>query len=118
MTDEERQRAMDFIVDQQAKFFVDINKLNESYRNAESRFDRDEKILKLMIRAGRRARRRLREMDERFEQRFAKLDERFEQRFAKLTDALTTLAEAQTRTDGKLDALADIVRQGQNGRSS
>jgi len=129
MTDEERQRAMDFIVEQQAKFFIDIDKLNESYRNSESRFDRDEKILKLMIRAGRRARRRLRELDERFEQRFAKLDERFErrfaklderfeQRFAKLTDALTTLAAAQTRTDGKLDALADIVRQGQNGRSS
>ena len=106
MTDEERQRAMDFIVAQQAKFSVNIDKLNESYRKAEGRFNRDERILKLMIRAGRRARRRLRE-----------LDERFEQRFAKLTDALTTLAKAQTRTEERLDALVDIVREGRNGQS-
>ena len=110
MTDEERQRAMDFIVAQQAKFSVNIDKLNESY---EGRFNRDERILKLMIRAGRRARKRLRE-----------LDERFEQRFARLTDALTTLAEAQTRTEAsvahtnkRLDALIDIVREGRNGQS-
>ena len=106
MTDEERQRAMDFIVAQQAKFSVNIDKLNESYRKAEGRFNRDERILKLMIRAGRRARKRLRE-----------LDERFEQRFARLTDALTTLAEAQTRTEERLDALVDIVREGRNGQS-
>lgn len=106
MTDEERQRAMDFIVAQQAKFSVNIDKLNESYRKAEGRFNRDERILKLMIRAGRRARRRLRG-----------LDERFEQRFAKLTDALTTLAGAQTRTEERLDALVAIVREGRNGQS-
>ena len=52
MTDEERQRAMDFIVAQQAKFSVNIDKLNESYRKAEGRFNRDERILKLMIRGG------------------------------------------------------------------
>jgi hypothetical protein len=114
MTDEERQLAMDFIVEQQAKFFVDIDKLNESYRNAEGRFDRDERVLKLMIRAGRRLRKRVRE-----------LDERFEQRFAKLTDALRTLAEAQTRTEAsvshtnrRLDDLIDLVREGKNGTSS
>ena len=52
------------------------------------------------------------------------MDERFEQRFAKLTDALTTLAETQTRTeasvahtDTRLDALIDIVGNGRNGKS-
>ena len=35
MTDEERQRAMDFIVDQQAKNSVEIEKLLESHRKAE-----------------------------------------------------------------------------------
>ena len=106
MTDEERQRAMDFSVEQQAKFSVNQQKSDE-------RTSRLERIIKLMISAGRRTRRQLREMDE-----------RFEQRFAKLTDALTMLAEAQTRTeasivhtDGKLDALVDIVRQYRNGRS-
>ena len=107
MTDEERQRAMDFIVEQQAKFAVDIEQLNESYRKAEHRFDRDERILKLMIRAGRRERQTRSEADER------------------LTNALAALTEAHKRTedsiahtDSKLDALIDIVRQQQNGRRS
>ena len=113
MTDEERQRAMDFIVEQQAKNSVAIDKLIESHRKAElrlglteNRLDRDERILKLMIMAGRRERRTRSEADKR------------------LTHALAELAEAQTRTeasiahtDAKLDALVDIVRQSRNGRS-
>jgi hypothetical protein len=105
MSDEERQRAMDFIVEQQAKNSVEIDRLNELFSKAEHRFDRDERILKMMIRAGRRERRTRSEADDR------------------LTNALAELAEAQKRTeasiahtDGKLDALVDIVRQGQNGR--
>lgn len=106
MTDEERQRTMDFIVEQQAKLSVNQQKGDE-------RISRLERIVKLMINAGRRTRRHIREMDE-----------RFERRFAKLTDALTALAEAQTRTeasiahtDSRLDALIDIVREGRNGKS-
>ena len=106
MTDQERQRAMDFIVEQQAKLSVNHQKSDE-------RLSRLERIVKLMISAGRRTRRHLRDMDE-----------RFEQRFAKLTDALTTLAEVQTRTeasightDKRLDSLIDIVREGRNGKS-
>ena len=106
MTDEERQRAMDFIVDQQAKLSVNQQKGDE-------RTSRLERIVKLMISAGRRTRRQIREMDE-----------RFEQRFARLTDALTTLAETQARseasiahTDKRLDALIDIVREGRNAKS-
>src|SRR5438874_1349059 len=75
MTDEERQRAMDFIVEQSAKFSAEIQQLNESYRKAEHRFDRDERILKLMIKAGRRARQHMREQDERWERRYAELVE-------------------------------------------
>jgi len=106
MTDEERQRTMDFIVEQQAKLSVNQQKGDE-------RISRLERIVKLMINAGRRTRRQIREMDE-----------RFEQRFAKLTEALTALAEAQTRTeasiahtDRRLDALIDIVREGRNGKA-
>ena len=84
MTDEERQRTMDFIVEQQAKLSVNQQK-------GDQRISRLERIVKLMISAGRRTRRHVREMDE-----------RFELRFARLTDALTTLAEAQTRTEGSI----------------
>ena len=89
---------MDFIVEQQAKLSVNQQKGDE-------RISRLERIVKLMISAGRRTRRHIRDMDE-----------RFEQRFAKLTDALTTLAEGQAHTDRRLDALIDIVREGRNGQ--
>ena len=100
MTDEERQRAMDFIVEQQAKHSVELDKLIESHRRAEHRLDRDERILKLIILAGRRERRTRSEADER------------------LTKALAELAESQKHSDSKLDALVDMVRQQQNGRLS
>ena len=100
MSDEERQRAMDFIVEQQAKFSVNIEQLNESYRKAEHRFDRDERILKLMIKAGRRAREHMREQDEVWKRQHA------------------DLVESGKHTDRRLDALIDIVRADRNGRSS
>jgi hypothetical protein len=99
MTDEERQRAMDFIVEQQAKFAVDIEQLNESYRKAEHRFDRDERILKLMIKAGRRARQHMREQDEFWKRQHAEV------------------IESGKHTDRRLDALIDVVRADRNGRS-
>jgi len=121
MMDEERQRALDFIAEQTAKNSVAIDKLLDAHRRAENRLgltehrldrdeyrlDRDERILKLMLRAGRRER-----------QTRSKADER-------LTHALADLAQAQKRTedsiahtDSKLDVLVDIVRQQRNGRSS
>ena len=106
MTDEERQRAMDFIVAQQAKNSVEIEKLNETYRNAEHRFDRDERILKLIIRAGRRARHEMRERDKQLREQ----DDRLERR-------MTEIAEFQAHSDRRLDALIDIVRNGRNGKS-
>ena len=120
MTDEERQRAMDFIAEQTAKNSGAIERLIESHRRAENRLaltehrldrddyrlDRDERILKLMLRAGRRERKTRSKAHER------------------LTNALADLAQAQKRTedsiahtDRKLDALVDIVRAKNNGRS-
>jgi hypothetical protein len=111
MTDEERQRAIDFIVEQQAKNVVEIDKLIESHRQAEHRFDRDERVLTLMIRAGRRARDHMREQDM-----------RFAGQIGIVTEKLAELAEAQVRTeasiahtDSRLDALVDIVRRQHNG---
>jgi len=106
MTDEERQRAMDFIVTQQAKNSVEIEKLIDSHRLAEhrlglteQRLDRDERILKPIIKAGRRGRRELREYDRHIREQ----DEHFRQRYAELL-------ESQAHTDRRLDALIDIVR--------
>jgi len=104
MTDEERNRAIDFIVDQQAKNSVRIERLIEVHEKAERRLDRDEnkldrleRILKLMIRAGRRERNARSKADDR------------------LTNALAELAQSIAHTDGKLDVLVDIVRQRNGG---
>jgi hypothetical protein len=99
MTREERQRAMEFIVQQQAKNEIELERINESFRKAEHRFDRDERILKLMIKAGKRARTRMREQDEYWKRRHAEL------------------VEAGEHTDRRLDALIDIVRADRNGRT-
>jgi len=113
MTDEERQRAMDFIVAQTAKNSVQIEKVLESHRAAERRLattelrlDRDERILKLMIRAGRRERRTR-----------SKADERLTNAFADLARAQKRTEDSIAHTDSKLDALIDIVRASKNGRS-
>jgi len=118
MTDEERQNMMDFILAQQAQFWASMQKLEESQAkheewqkraevridNGSFRADRLERVLKLTIKAGQRARRELREEDE-----------RFRQRFAVVTDAIAKLGEAQARSDHRLDVLIDIVREQRNG---
>ncbi len=105
MTNEERDRAIDFIVDQQVKNSVRIERLIEAHEKAERRLDRDEykldrleRIMKLMIRAGRRERQTRSEADER------------------LTNALAGLAQSMTHIDSRLDALINIVMQQKNGQ--
>jgi hypothetical protein len=107
MTDEERQRAMDFIVEQSAKNAVGIEQLLESQRRSggrldvhDHRLDRYERILKLMIKAGRRARQQIREDSELWKRQHAEI------------------VESGKHTDRRLDVLIDIVRANQNGRSS
>ena len=106
MTDEERQRTMDFIIAQQAQFSVDIQKLKEStqelrelQKNAtfkanrhDHQLDRLERVLKLVIKAGVPERKRLREEDKR-------------------------LRESQAHSDKRLDALIDIIREQRNGKA-
>lgn len=134
MTDEERQRMMEFILAQQAQFWATMQK-NEEDRaawqakheawqakhegwqanheewqkraevridNGSFRADRLERILKLMIRAGDRARRQVREHD---------------RRFAEVAEMIAAGEQAQARTDRKLEALLDVVRQQRNAEA-
>lgn len=74
----------------------------------EARLDRLERIAKLFVTAGLRARGNMRDLDEKIS---ILVDAQIanEERFA-------TLAESQRHTDQKLDVLIDIV-QGRNGKS-
>lgn len=105
MKDEERDRAMDFVIETLAGLAANdqrqdarLDKLIAFHEKAEHRLDRYERIMKLMIKAGRRERRTRSRADER------------------LTNALAELAGSQAHTDSRLDALVDIVRQRLNGR--
>ena len=98
----------------------------------EQRLDRLERIAKLFVRAGLRARRNMRELDEKMnilidaqiqnEERFAKFDKRFvksDERFAKFEELLTKSDERfikfEAQTDQTLKALIELVRQRRNG---
>ena len=82
----------------------------------EEKLDRLERIARLMVRAGLRARREMRQQDDKIT---IMIDAQIknEERFAKLAQAQTDLAASQTQTDRRLDALIDIVRDGRNGKS-
>ena len=86
-------------------------------KNVEERLDRLERIAKLLVRAGLRARREMRQQDDKIT---IMMDAQIknEERFAKLAQAQTELAESQAQTDRRLNALMDIVKEGRNGKLS
>jgi hypothetical protein len=83
----------------------------------EQRFDRLERIVKLMIRGGLRARVQSREQNEKITI-IIDAQMRNEERFARNEERFARLAESQAHTDRRLDALIDIVRNGRNGKTS
>jgi pyruvate-formate lyase len=78
-------------------------------KNSEERLDRLERIAKLLVRAGLRGRRQMREQDDKIT---IMIDAQI-----KNEDRFAELAESQKQTDRRLDALIDIVREGRNGKS-
>ena len=78
-------------------------------KNAEERLDRLERIAKLLVRAGLRARREMRQQDDKIT---IMMDAQL-----KNEDRFAALAEAQKHTHRKLDALIDIVKDGRNGKN-
>jgi hypothetical protein len=73
----------------------------------EQRFDRLERIAKLLIKAGMRTRR---EMNEKIN---ILLDAQIknEERFAQTDEKIARLTESQAHSDRRLDALIDIIRR-------
>ena len=104
MTNEQLERKIEFIINTLAQVAVNDQKHGIG-------LSRVERIMKLMVRAGRREREHRRETNAQFDAQFSRVNQ-----------ALAELAEAQKRTeasiahtDSKLDALVDIVRQRTNG---
>lgn len=84
--------------------------MRRSMKQTEERLDRLERIAKLLVRAGLRARREMRQQDDKIT---IMMDAQIknEERFAEL-------AESQKNTNRRLDALIDIVKAGRNGKPS
>lgn len=78
-------------------------------KKTEERLDRLERIAKLLVRAGLRARREMRQQDDKIT---IMMDAQIknEERFAEL-------AKSQKHTNRRLDALIDIVKEARNGKS-
>jgi soluble cytochrome b562 len=106
VTDEERQRQMDFILNQQAQFVTNMQKLEEADTQANKRIDRLERVLKLALRTGLRERKERRESTKE-----ARED------IKEIRESLKALIASQTHTDQRLDALIDVVSAGRNGKS-
>ena len=87
MTDEDRQRTIDFILEQQAQFAVNI----EALREAQARTDAAVGALATQV------------------QNIARQQEH-------INEVVAVIADSQQHTDERLNALIDVVQQGRNGK--
>ncbi len=95
MNNEEIQKTMEFILEQQAQFAANIQRLQEERVRDSSRIRRLEESFQLLV----------------------QLAQSTDTRLDALESNMAALAEAQTHTDRRLSALIDIVREGRNGKS-
>ena len=112
MNSEEIQKTMEFILEQQAQFAANIQKLQEERVRDVSRVKRLEESLQLLVQLAQSTDERL----ETLETRMPVL-ENLETRMPILEANMAALAAAQTRADERLSALIDIVRDRLNGNS-
>lgn len=102
--DERIERQMDFIVNQQAQFSVDISLLQERMAQLEHNVARMENVVTRLANASL--------------QRIEKLESaqlETEIKFKELAVAQTELAAAQAHADGRLSALIDIIIERNGG---
>ncbi len=110
MTPEERQRQMDFILDQQAQFTANIQQLQEAQTKGEQRTGRLERVVKLMVRAGLRARRDAADSDARITT-LVDSQIRTEEISRRNSEDIAALVTTTERNSQSISALAEIVRQ-------
>jgi len=94
MTDEDRQRTMDFILEQQAQFSINI----EALREAQARTDAAVGALTSQV------------------QNIARQHENITRQQERINEVVAVIADAQQHTDEQLNALIDVAQQGRNGK--
>ncbi|HKZ80833.1 MAG TPA: hypothetical protein VJ124_21350 [Pyrinomonadaceae bacterium] len=109
MTHNEMQKTMEFILQQQAQFAVNIQRLQEEQLRDKPRLARLEDSFQLLV-----------ELAESSDTRLDATDtslRNLEANMVKLEANMAILAESQAHSDARLSALIDIVRQDRNGSS-
>src|SRR6266542_1942924 len=101
MTNEEIQKTMEFILEQQAQFAVNIQRLQEERLRDNPRLTRLAESFQLLVQLAQNTDTRL---------------DRIESTTIALESSMAALAAAQTHMDERLSALMDIVREGRNGK--
>ncbi|MGH9874906.1 MAG: hypothetical protein ACRD9S_20825 [Pyrinomonadaceae bacterium] len=101
MTEEEIRKTMEFILEQQAQFAANIQHLQEQRAQDNPRLARLEESFIVLVQLAQTTDNRL---------------DRIESNMAALESNMAAMAAAQTRTDERLSALIDIVRESRNGR--
>jgi acetolactate synthase small subunit len=95
MTDDDRQRTMDFILEQQAQFSVNL----ENLREAQARTDATVAQLAVQV------------------QGIAGQVQNMARQQEHINEVVAVIAESQQHTDERLNALIDIVQGSRNGNS-
>jgi len=112
VTDEERQRQMDFIVSTLARITASTEAQAQANTDAHTqhtiRLDRLERVAKLMVSAGLRARRQMREQDTRIN---TLIDSQI-----RTEERINTLIDSQIRTEERINTLIDS-QSGQSGNA-
>ncbi len=110
MTNEEMHRTMEFIIEQQAQFAANIQRLQEERIRDKPRLTRLEESFQLLVQLAQITDTRL--------DRLESTTVTIESTTSTLESNMAALAAAQAHADQRLSALIDIVREGQNGKSS
>jgi chromosome segregation ATPase len=116
MSNEDMQRKMEFIVEQQAHITASLQQFDEHWKRIEEERVRDRPRMKELEQSFKR----LVELAEISESRLDDLESRstkLETRNTALETNMAALAEAQTHADERVSALIDIIMEGRNGPS-
>ena len=124
MTNEEMQKTMEFILEQQAQFAVNIQRLQEERLRDHPRLTRLEESFQLLVQLAQTTDTRFDTLESTTDTRFDTLESTTDTRFdahesnmVTLESNMAALAVAQAHCEQRLSALIDIVREGRNGKS-
>ena len=108
MTNEEIQKTMEFILEQQAQFAANIQRLQEERLRDSPRLTRLEESFRLLVQLAQTTDTRLDTTDTRLDTTDTRLET--------LESNMAILAAAQAHSEQRLSALIEIVREGRNGK--